>query len=331
MFKRTDRPASCEIRAVIKFLNARNVRPCEIYRQISETYEENAMSGDPMRLPVSIQCNEGRLGNQMCTYASLYGLSTLNKGRAFLAPNCNLKYLRPMFKQLSMEQAPPLYIHWNSWPVLSYFKLSDAAIPPYSNYIGGFLYPCSYTFFDHAQDELRGEFQFTPEIQMHARKVLQKANIHSLEKPTYVGVHVRRGDYQKRWLDIYKGVEVNMEFFQKAVEYFRNKYKNVIFVAVSDDRVWCVLNLAGPLGVYVSEESPSPAHDIAILAHCNHTIMTYGTFGFWGAYLAGGEVVYFDKFLLPNTSFAKTDFIFDKMYPPRWKGIVTANVSALKL
>ncbi|GBN03200.1 hypothetical protein AVEN_89778-1 [Araneus ventricosus] len=37
MFKTIDRPANCEIRAVIKFLNARNVRLCEIYRQISES------------------------------------------------------------------------------------------------------------------------------------------------------------------------------------------------------------------------------------------------------------------------------------------------------
>ncbi|GBN81910.1 hypothetical protein AVEN_126618-1 [Araneus ventricosus] len=43
MFKTIDRPASCEIRAVIRFLNARNIRPCEIYSQISETYEEDAM------------------------------------------------------------------------------------------------------------------------------------------------------------------------------------------------------------------------------------------------------------------------------------------------
>ncbi|XP_055945819.1 galactoside alpha-(1,2)-fucosyltransferase 2-like [Argiope bruennichi] len=289
------------------------------------------LSQDPKPLPVSIQCNGGRLGNQMCTYATLYGLSALNKGRPFVAQNCNLEYLRPMFKQLSIQQAPPLYIQWNSWSVLSYLKPSDLTIPPNSNYIGGFVYPCSYTFFDHVQNELRGEFQFTLEIQLHVRKVLQKANVHSLKHPTYVGIHVRRGDYQKRWLDIYKGIEVNMEFFQKAVEYFRKKYKNVVFVVVSDDRIWCVENLVEPLGVYVSEEGPSPAHDMAILAHCNHTIMTYGTFGFWGAYLAGGETVYFDKFLLPNTSFAKTDFIFDKMYPPRWKGIVTANVSSLKL
>ncbi|GBN38916.1 hypothetical protein AVEN_104944-1 [Araneus ventricosus] len=37
MFKTIDRPANFEMRAVIMFLNARNVRPCEMYRQISES------------------------------------------------------------------------------------------------------------------------------------------------------------------------------------------------------------------------------------------------------------------------------------------------------
>ncbi|GBM71523.1 hypothetical protein AVEN_266888-1 [Araneus ventricosus] len=37
MFKTIDWPANCEIREVVKFLNAKNVRPCEIYRQISES------------------------------------------------------------------------------------------------------------------------------------------------------------------------------------------------------------------------------------------------------------------------------------------------------
>jgi hypothetical protein len=28
--------------------------------------------------------------------------------------------------------------------------------------------------------------------------------------------------------------------------------------------------------------------DLALLAACNHTILTYGTFGFWAGLLAGG-------------------------------------------
>ena len=34
-----------------------------------------------------------------------------------------------------------------------------------------------------------------------------------------------------------------------------------------------------------------PALDLAILAACNHSLVDYGTFSVWGAYLARGEVV----------------------------------------
>ena len=30
-----------------------------------------------------------------------------------------------------------------------------------------------------------------------------------------------------------------------------------------------------------------------MLASCDHVIMTVGTYGWWGAYLAGGDVVYY--------------------------------------
>jgi transposase len=41
--------ASCEIRSMIKFLNAKNIRPAEIYRQVCEVYGENAMSDGMVR------------------------------------------------------------------------------------------------------------------------------------------------------------------------------------------------------------------------------------------------------------------------------------------
>jgi hypothetical protein len=43
-----ENPASCEIRS-IKFLNAKNIRPAEIYRQVCEVYGENAMSDGMVR------------------------------------------------------------------------------------------------------------------------------------------------------------------------------------------------------------------------------------------------------------------------------------------
>jgi hypothetical protein len=46
---KVENPASCEIWSVIKFLNAKNVRPAEIYQQVCEVYGENAMSDGMVR------------------------------------------------------------------------------------------------------------------------------------------------------------------------------------------------------------------------------------------------------------------------------------------
>jgi hypothetical protein len=59
MFKMIERPADCEIRSVISFLNARNVKPADIHRQIFEVYGENAISDGMMRKWVRT-FNEGR-------------------------------------------------------------------------------------------------------------------------------------------------------------------------------------------------------------------------------------------------------------------------------
>jgi hypothetical protein len=49
MFKMIERPADCEIRSGVRFLNARNVKPAGIHLQICEVYGENAMSDGMVR------------------------------------------------------------------------------------------------------------------------------------------------------------------------------------------------------------------------------------------------------------------------------------------
>ena len=59
MFKTIEGAADCEIRSVIRFLNARNVLPSEIHHQICQVYGDNAMSDDKVRKWVRM-FNEGR-------------------------------------------------------------------------------------------------------------------------------------------------------------------------------------------------------------------------------------------------------------------------------
>ena len=59
MFKTIEGAADCEIRSVIRFLNARNVLPSEIHHQICQVYGDNAMSDGMVRKWVRM-FNEGR-------------------------------------------------------------------------------------------------------------------------------------------------------------------------------------------------------------------------------------------------------------------------------
>jgi len=58
-FKTIEVAANCEIRSVIRFLNARNVLPSEIHPQICQVYGDNAMSDGIVRKWVRM-FNEGR-------------------------------------------------------------------------------------------------------------------------------------------------------------------------------------------------------------------------------------------------------------------------------
>ena len=59
MFKTTEGAADCEIRSVIRFLNAGNVLPSEIHHQICQVYGDNAMSDGMFRKWVRM-FSEGR-------------------------------------------------------------------------------------------------------------------------------------------------------------------------------------------------------------------------------------------------------------------------------
>ena len=58
MFKEIGNPAACEMRSVIRFLNAKNIKPVEI-RQLCDVYGEHAMSSSVVRRWVQL-FNEGR-------------------------------------------------------------------------------------------------------------------------------------------------------------------------------------------------------------------------------------------------------------------------------
>jgi len=59
MFKKIGNPAACEMRTVIRFLNAKNMTPAEIHHQLCDVHGEHATSSSMVRRWVRL-FNEGR-------------------------------------------------------------------------------------------------------------------------------------------------------------------------------------------------------------------------------------------------------------------------------
>ena len=93
---------------------------------------------------------------------------------------------------------------------------------------------------------------------------------------------------------VFKGGLISAQYFHKAMDEYRNQFvkssKDVLmFVVASDDLQWCKDNFKNLTDVFYVDDGNSPLLDLAIMSKCNHSIVDVGTFGQWGAFLAGGK------------------------------------------
>ncbi|KAM7134166.1 galactoside alpha-(1,2)-fucosyltransferase 2-like isoform 1-T1 [Macrochelys suwanniensis] len=271
----------------------------------------------------------GRLGNQMGEYATLYALAKMNGRQAYILPQMH-QQLAPLFR-ITLPVVSGDVVRSIPW---RNYGLHDWMSEEYRHIKGKYVrltgYPCSWTFYHHLRQEILQEFSFHDHVKEEANRYLaglrgQRRNV------TYVGIHVRRGDYVRVMPQIWKGVVADKAYLEKAMGYFRAKYQEPVFVVTSNGMEWCRENIDASRGdVYFSGDGKesSPGRDFALLAHCNHTIMTIGTFGIWVGYLVGGETVYLANYTLPDSPFLRL-FKPEAAFLPEWIGI-DADLSPLR-
>ncbi|XP_019767900.2 galactoside alpha-(1,2)-fucosyltransferase 2 isoform X1 [Dendroctonus ponderosae] len=243
----------------------------------------------PRKAISSVVFIKGRTGNQMWEYASVWAVAR-RTGLEPYVPRCIRNRLKEIFDMLTV----PGFEDIAHCPVE--FKTFVNSIEEWTSTNQSIILP-RYTLqpelvLTWVQD-IRQEFHFNKEIRNKAQRVLLDLSRKLPRKEyTFVGVHVRRTDYQG-YLDRKYGEKlVTKAFFINAMNYFNSKYSNCLFIYVSDDPGWCSKQFGRMKNVFVASNENSPAEDMAILSYCNHTIYDYGTFGEWGALLAGGETIY---------------------------------------
>ncbi|KAK3889162.1 hypothetical protein Pcinc_006737 [Petrolisthes cinctipes] len=137
----------------------------------------------------------------------------------------------------------------------------------------------------------------TKELMVKANGFLSKImenRSSELPDPVFVGFHIRRTDYEGFFKRRYGGRLPETAYYTRALSHYRTKFPDAaVFIVASDDLKYARSELDQYHDVFFSPGF-SPGEDMALLASCNHSIITVGSYGFWSAYLAGGEVVYAD-------------------------------------
>uniref|UniRef100_A0AC11DDP2 Fucosyltransferase 2 (H blood group) n=8 Tax=Ovis aries TaxID=9940 RepID=A0AC11DDP2_SHEEP len=271
----------------------------------------------------------GRLGNQMGEYATLYALAKMNGRAAFIPPQMH-STLAPIFRITLpvLHDATARSVPWKNYHLNDWMEEQYRHIP--GEYVRLTGYPCSWTFYHHLRAEILREFTLHAHVREEAQNFLRGLRVNGSRPSTYVGVHVRRGDYVHVMPNVWKGVVADRRYLEQALDWFRARYSAPIFVVSSNGMAWCRENINASRGDVVfagNGNEGSPAKDFALLTQCNHTIMTIGTFGIWAAYLAGGETIYLANYTLPDSPFLKV-FKPEAAFLPEWIGI-PADLSPL--
>ena len=102
-------------------------------------------------------------------------------------------------------------------------------------------------------------------------------------------------------------------YFLDAIDLFWQKFPskkyNLAFIYVSDDLEWGRANIGAKKGgknvFFIGEEEESKGpYDLALLANCNHTIQSYGSFTYYAGFFAGGYKIipeHFKRYWRPHT------------------------------
>ncbi|XP_045180188.2 galactoside 2-alpha-L-fucosyltransferase SEC1-like [Mercenaria mercenaria] len=171
----------------------------------------------------------------------------------------------------------------------------------------------SWRYFEHAKETIKMIFKFRGNCESKVRKYLE-----SISKEGYqrVCIHVRRKDRDNKHM-IKVGYNVaEKDFFERARNFYVSKFSKVQFIVVTDYKMWCRRNL--------KDVDISPFNDVgddlALMSMCDHAIITGGTFGWFGAWLSGGTVLYFKGYPRPG-SWLDLQTNRNDYYPPYWIGI----------
>lgn len=129
-------------------------------------------------------------------------------------------------------------------------------------------------------------------------------NFYRLNYPNkkLIAIHIRRGDYvDLDWV-------LDMQYYLKAVEYFKEKYPDCVFIVFTNDEVWCKVHLPWEWVVHKSIEDYK---DMMLMSEMDGLIIANSTFSWWAAFLSENSEIVSPKtwYYCANKNISRKDWI----------------------
>ncbi|KAK3095566.1 hypothetical protein FSP39_016161 [Pinctada imbricata] len=255
---------------------------------------------------------QGRLGNRMFEFAALLGVSHRHNYTPYILPRHPLvrifelpaEYVLPLPKLDNLE-----LVHEKA--AGKYLKKVETLTHDRNYSLRGYYQ--SWRYFQLVPNLVKKLFKFKKKI---LRKAQQALEPFAKENRPHVGVHIRRSDMSVE-KHLKRGYNVAPKsYFEKAFDFFRRNLTNPLFLIISDDMPWTKENMEQSEDVKLVSTG-SPSSDLAVIGHCQHAVISSGSYGWWGGYLSGGTVVYFKNFPARGSWLAKR-YNAEDYYPPNW-------------
>ena len=266
-----------------------------------------------------------RLGNCLFKLAASYGIAQMNHRKLVMTPGyinrikhlVNISHLNVEIAQIPerIKNQPQQFYKYK--PELEHIQNADVKL--------GYIQVMKY-FLPYAS-LLRDRLVINDNLVSSTQNYLHSVCVPS--NSTFVGIQIRRGDRASKRLAGYGQLIPGPLYLKNAMTYFLSKYTNVHFIVCSDEIDWCkqnetylqkgMLNSIAEYDVHFSL-GKSAEWDMALLAQCNHSIVTVGTYGWWGAWFAGGETIYFNH-PFKKGSYRDGRFIGEDYFWPTWIGM----------
>jgi len=193
-----------------------------------------------------------------------------------------------------------------------------------SIFLNGFFQSWKYT--RNVERRLRRHFTLLPEIRRFVDEFMAASRPRGWVSYVRVGVHVRRGDVLTPDMVKFGYTTPDETYFERAMLYFADRFDRVQFIVACVDTGWCRRQFAWfattqQRRVNVTYLIPrSRGEDFAIIASCEHVIMSTGTYGWWAAWLANGITIYYADWPRNGSSIARK-FRYEDFFPPTWIGM----------